>query len=88
MPGKQVENLLISIKKSQAFCTGTSRSIFPSRIIRRFPPTEIQARSYARKFSLTRGRSRSATRHFVPVAQSTISGATIDGEEDRLIEYA
>src|SRR5262245_23749371 len=33
IPGKHVENLLISIKKSQAVFTGTSRSILPSRII-------------------------------------------------------
>jgi hypothetical protein len=53
MPGKQVENLLISIKKSQAFSTGTSRSILPSKIISRGLLEEIQARSYVRTNTLT-----------------------------------
>src|SRR5438552_16037507 len=33
IPGKQVENLLMSIKKSQASSAGTFKSIFPSKII-------------------------------------------------------
>ena len=32
MPGRHVENLLMSIKKSHAFCAGTSRSILPWKI--------------------------------------------------------
>jgi hypothetical protein len=44
----------MSIKKSQAFSAGTSRSIFPSRIIAKFLPEQIQARSYVRKIGLTR----------------------------------
>jgi hypothetical protein len=53
MPGKQAENLLISIKKSQAFSTEASRSILPSKIIARDLLEEIQARSYVRKNTLT-----------------------------------
>src|SRR5262245_18345002 len=42
MPGKQAENLLMSIKKSQACSTGTSRSIFPSKIMAVRSPQKLR----------------------------------------------
>jgi hypothetical protein len=33
IPGKQVENFWMSIRKSQAFCGETFKSILPSKII-------------------------------------------------------
>jgi hypothetical protein len=53
IPGKQVENLLISIRKSHAFSAGTLRSIFPFKIIALISPEQIQARSYVTKKALT-----------------------------------
>src|SRR5215467_8321041 len=53
MPGKQVENLLISIKKSHASWAGTPRSIFPSKIIVYLSPGRNSGRSYVRNPHLT-----------------------------------
>src|SRR6185503_20614709 len=51
MPGRQVENLLMSIKKSQAFSAGTSRSILPSNIIAPFLLEQIETASLCDKKS-------------------------------------
>src|SRR5688500_9577324 len=50
---QQVENLLISMRKSPAFSARTLRSILPSKIIALFLLKQIQARSYVTKKALT-----------------------------------